>query len=105
MEPEIQPTTRAPNPMMAALARLFVLSLRKYMQAAKDNATWKAGPASAAFITLQTAMNPNRNNLLKIITPGGISTKLSRFLTHGGDSSTFFFSLVFKLIFVFFLFR
>lgn len=65
--------------------------------------TWKAGPASAEFITLQQAMKVNRNNRLKIMTGGGISTKLSKFFTHGGDSSTFFLSLLFKLIFIFFL--
>ena len=49
-------------------------------------------------------LNAKRNSLLKIITVGGSSTKLSKFLTQGGDSSTFFFNLVFKLILVFFLF-
>lgn len=65
--------------------------------------TWKAGPASAEFITLQHAIKEKRNNRLIMITGGGSSTKVSKFLTHGGDSSTFFFSLVFKLIFVRFL--
>ncbi|GER30304.1 L-lactate dehydrogenase [cytochrome] [Striga asiatica] len=88
------------HPIMAALGKLLLLSLRKYMQAARDNATltWKAGPASAEFIKLQPAIKPNRKARLKIMAWGGIgsSTKLTKFLTHGGDSSTFFFSLVFK---------
>lgn len=78
-EPQNQPATRPPNPIRAALPKLFVLSLRKYTQAPNDIATWNAGPASAEFITLQHAMNPKRNNLLMIITGGGSSTKLRRF--------------------------
>ena len=65
--------------------------------------TWKAGPPSAEFMILQPPINANRNNLLKMTSVGGSSTKLSKFLIQGGDSSTFFFNLVFKLILVFFL--
>lgn len=42
--------------------------------------------------------------ILRIITVWGTSTKLSKFFTQDGDSSTFFFSLLFKFIFVLFLF-
>lgn len=66
--------------------------------------TWKAGPPSAEFIILHPPMNAKRNNLLKITSVAGSSTKLSKFFTQGGDSSTFFFNLLFKLIFVFLLF-
>lgn len=52
---------------------------------------------------LQPPMKAKRNSLLNIVSMGGISTKSRRVLTHGGDSSTFFFSLVFRLILVFFL--
>lgn len=52
---------------------------------------------------LHPPMNAKRNNLLKMTSVGGSSTKLSKFLTQGGDSSTFFFNLLFRLIFVFFL--
>lgn len=65
--------------------------------------TWKAGPVSAEFIILQPPMKAKRNNLLRMISGGGSSTKFSKFFTHGGDSSTFFFNLLFKLIFVFLL--
>ena len=78
-EPQNHPTTRDPNPITQALAMLFDLSLRKYMQANKDRATWNAGPPSAAFITLQNAINENRNNLLRIMIFGGSSTKVSKF--------------------------
>nr|AFK34808.1 unknown [Lotus japonicus] len=54
---------------------------------------------------LQAPMKAKRNNLRRIISVGGSSTKFSKLLTHGGDSSTFFFNLLFKLIFVFFLCR
>lgn len=78
-EPQIHPTTRDPNPIKHALPMLFDLSFRKYMQANRDSATWNAGPPSAEFITLQNAINVNRNNLLRIMIVSGSSTKVSKF--------------------------
>ena len=63
----------------------------------KYRTNWKAGPPSAEFMILQPPINANRNNLLKMTSVGRSSTKLSKFLIQGGDSSTLFFNLVFFL--------
>jgi len=52
---------------------------------------------------LQPPMKAKRKSLLKIVSMGGISTKSRRALSHGGDSSTFFFNFDLRLILVFFL--
>lgn len=61
--------------------------------------TWKAGPPSAGFITLQTPRSPKRIARWEITVELGTSTIFARFRIHGGDSATFFFKLLFKLIF------
>jgi len=81
----------------------LIIHHREVKNIRNSEQTWKAGPVSAEFIILQPPMKPKRNNLLRITSVGGSSTKLSKFFTHGGDSSTFFFNLLFKLIFVFLL--
>lgn len=70
---------------------------------AETKQTWNAGPPSAEFIMLHPTMNAKRNSILKMTSVGGSSTKLSKCFTQGRDSSTLFFNLLFKLIFLFFL--
>lgn len=64
--------------------------------------TWNAGPFSAEVAMLQPAMKAKKNNLLEMISICGTSKYPSSAFTHDGDSSTRFFSLVFRLILVFF---
>lgn len=72
-EPIIQPPTSTPNPVVDALRRFFILSLRKYIHEKSDIASWNAGPFSAEVAMLHPAMKAKKNNLLEIISIDGTS--------------------------------